>query len=201
MLTPAQTEVLEFVRQYTGKHGYAPTLEEIGAGLGLRSKGHVHRLVEALIQKGHLVRGSSGWRQLEVVGQSDEPVLPLLGRIAAGQPIEAIPGEDTLNLSEFLLGPGRYALRVVGDSMIGAGILNGDTVVVEHCDTAQDGEIVVALIDEETATLKRLKCRKDRQIELIAENPAIAPMVYLAERVRIQGVVVGQLRAYGRGRR
>ena len=196
MLTAAQEKTLQFICEYTDENGHSPTLEEIGAGLGVSSKGYVHRLVNALVEKGYLVRGSSGWRRLQLVGKSDAPVLPLLGRIAAGQPIEAIPGQDTLNLTDFLLGPGRYALRVVGDSMIGAGILSGDTVVVEHCNTARDGEIVVALIDAEQATLKRLKRRKDGLVELIAENPAMPPMLYPAERVCIQGVVVGQLRSY-----
>lgn len=195
MLTRQQHTTLAFIKDYLFRQGHAPTLEEIGAAIGVRSKGAVHRLVGVLIDKGYLSRDSSGWRTLQLT-ERDNGSLPLLGRIAAGQPIEAIPGEDTLNLSDFLLGPNRYALRVVGDSMIGAGILSGDTVVVEHRDSARDGEIVVALIDGQEATLKRLKRRRDGKVELIAENPAIAPMVYAAERVRLQGVVVGQLRSY-----
>jgi len=195
MLTRQQHTTLAFIKDYLFRQGHAPTLEEIGAAIGVRSKGAVHRLVGVLIDKGYLSRDSSGWRALQPT-ERDSGSLPLLGRIAAGQPIEAIPGEDTLNLSDFLLGPNRYALRVVGDSMIGAGILSGDTVVVEHRDSARDGEIVVALIDSQEATLKRLKRRRDGKVELIAENPAIPPMVYAAERVRLQGVVVGQLRSY-----
>lgn len=196
MPTAQQSRALAFIRDFLVAHGHAPTLEEIGAALGVRSKGAVHRLVQALVEKGLLSREGSGWRGLRLADQESEPTLPLLGRIAAGHPIEAIPGEDTLNLSDFLLGPCRYALRVVGESMIGAGILNGDTVVVEQADTARDGEIVVALIDNEEATLKRLKRRKDGLIELIAENPAMPTLLYPAARVRIQGVVVGQLRSY-----
>jgi len=196
MPTAQQSRALAFIRDSLAAHGHAPTLEEIGAALGVRSKGAVHRLVQALVDKGHLTRESSGWRGLRLADGESEPTLPLLGRIAAGHPIEAIPGEDTLNLTDFLLGPRRYALRVVGESMIGAGILNGDTVVVEQADTARDGEIVVALIDNAEATLKRLKRRKDGLIELIAENPAMPTLIYPAARVRIQGVVVGQLRSY-----
>ncbi len=196
MPTAQQSNALAFIRHFLAAHGHAPTLEEIGAALGVRSKGAVHRLVQALVDKGYLAREGSGWRGLRLADQESEPTLPLLGRIAAGHPIEAIPGEDTLNLTDFLLGPRRYALRVVGGSMIGAGILNGDTVVVEQADTARDGEIVVALIDNEEATLKRLKRRKDGLIELIAENPAMPTLIYPAARVRIQGVVVGQLRSY-----
>lgn len=196
MLTSQQHKTLLFVQEFLFREGHAPTLEEIGAAIGVRSKGAVHRLVEALIDKGYLTRDSSGWRSLQPTDRHAGGSLPLLGRIAAGQPIEAITGEDTLNLSDFLMGPNRYALRVVGDSMIGAGILSGDTVVVEHRDTARTGDIVVALIDRQEATLKRLKRRKDGSVELVPENPAMAPMIYPASRVTIQGVVVGQLRSY-----
>lgn len=193
MLTRQQHTTLTFIKDHLSKHGHAPTLKEIGAAIGVHSKGSVHRLVAALVDKGYLNRDPSCWRAMQPTESGN---LPLLGRIAAGQPIEAIPGEDTLNLADFLLGPNRYALRVVGESMVGAGILNGDTVVVEQRDSARDGEIIVALIDGQEATLKRLKRRRDGMVELIAENPAIAPMVYAAERIRIQGVVVGQLRSY-----
>jgi repressor LexA len=195
-MTPQQQNTLHFIREYLREHGHAPTLMEIGTAVGVRSKGAVHRLVQALVDQGHLLREPASWRGLRLAEQAAEPTLPLLGRIAAGLPIEAIPGEDTLNLTDFLLGPRRYALRVIGESMIGAGILNGDTVVVEQCDTARDGEIVVALIDDQEATLKRLKRRKDGTLELRAENPAMPPLIYPATRVRIQGVVVAQLRSY-----
>lgn len=196
MLTQRQAKALEAIKGYINFHGHAPTLEEIGRALGVQSKGAVHRLVNALVDEGYLIRERSSWRGLRLAGEEASPTLPLVGRIAAGQPIEAIPGEDTLNLADFLLGPDRYALRVQGDSMVGAGILDGDTVVVKQADTARDGEIVVALIDGEEATLKRLKRLGNGNIELVAENPAIEPMVYPASRVRIQGVVVGQMRSY-----
>lgn len=194
MLTSQQHNVLSFIREYLQQQGHAPTLDEIGEAVGVRSRGSVHRLVQALVDKGQLRRDASGWRSLRLV--EDDSTMPLLGRVAAGRPIEAIQGEETLDLSGMLLGPGRFALRVVGDSMIGAGILSGDTVVVKQAQTARDGEIVVALIDNDVATIKRLKRRKDGDIELIAENPAIAPMIYSPSRVLIQGVVVGQLRTY-----
>lgn len=196
MLTSQQNRVLQVIRTRIETDGHAPTLEEIGQVVGVRSRGSVHRLVQTLIDKGYLRRTASGWRGLQLVEEHDSLSLPLLGRIAAGRPIEAIPGEESLNLSDFLLGPNRYALRVQGDSMIDAGILDGDTVVIAHADTARDGEIVVALIDGETATLKRLQRRKDGMLALIAENPDIPTQLYPAERVRIQGIVVAQLRSY-----
>lgn len=196
MLTSRQRDTLDFIRRHLHRHGHAPTLAEIGKAVGVQSKGAVHRLVQALVDKGFLIRESTGWRGLRPTGRDAAFSLPLVGRIAAGQPIEAIPGEDTLDLTEFLLGPGRYALRVVGDSMVNAGILDGDTVVVAQADSARDGDIVVALIDNGEATLKRIRHRPDGRVELRPENPAMSPLVYDAARVRIQGVVVGQLRTY-----
>lgn len=198
MLTPLETRLLAFIQDFIRRHGAGPTLSEIATGLGLQSRGTVHRYVQSLVDKGLLEHRPGSKRGLRLAEAEAEPAptLPLLGRIAAGRPIEAIPGEDEIKLSDFLMGPNRYALRVFGDSMIGAGILDGDTVVVEHRDTARDGEIVVALIDDQEATLKRLRRRSDGSVMLIAENPAMPPMIYSAERVRIQGVVVAQLRSY-----
>ncbi len=197
MLTAGQHKTLTAIRQYIARHDYAPTLSEIAESLGLRSKGSLHKHVQALAAAGYLRITSGQTRGLQLTRQAYEQLhtLPLLGRIAAGQPIEAIPGEDTLNLTEFLLGPDRFALRVLGDSMVDAGILDGDTVIIERRDTAADGDIVVALIDNSEATLKRLRHRGDR-IELIPANSACQTQVYPAERVQIQGVLVGQLRTY-----
>jgi repressor LexA len=123
--------------------------------------------------------------------------LPLLGFVAAGEPIEAIASAETIAVPEDFVGKrDTYVLKVRGDSMIEAGILDGDTLIVEARDGADDGAIVVALIDEGEATVKRLAHRKDGSIQLTAANAAMAPMIYGAERVRIQGVVVGVLRSY-----
>ncbi len=197
MLTPSQHKTLTFIRHFIAQHDYAPTLSEIAAGVGLRSKGSLHKHVQALADAGYLHIAAGQHRGLRLTPQADAQThtLPLLGRIAAGQPIEAIPGEETLNLAEFLLGPDRFALRVQGDSMQDAGILDGDTVIIQRRDSAMNDDIVVALIDDEEATLKRLRHRGER-IELIPANPAYQTQVYAAERVKIQGVLVGQLRTY-----
>ena len=197
MLTPSQHKTLTFIRQFIARYGYAPSLSEIAEGIGIRSKGVAHRYVQALAEAGHLLLHPGQQRGIELVEENVEDALsiPLMGRIAAGQPIEAIPGQDQLDLST-LYGPNRYALRVTGDSMVDAGILDGDTVIIEQRDVANDGEIVVALIDGEDATLKRLKYRQDGTLALIAENATMPPMIYAAERVAIQGIVVGQLRWY-----
>ena len=122
-------------------------------------------------------------------------ILPLLGRIAAGRPIEAIPEQQEINFSDLFLGSDRYVLEVKGDSMIEAGILDGDLVIIRQCETADSGDIVVALIDRGEATLKTLRKHGDR-VELIPANHSMAPMIYPANRVHIQGVVVGQARMY-----
>ncbi len=198
MLTSAQIKTLNFIRQFIAQHDYAPTLTEIVEGLGLRSKGSLHKHVHALANAGYLTvtPGLQRGLQLSESTPGNPHSLPLLGRIAAGQPIEAIPDEDILNLSEFLLRPGRFALRVQGDSMMDVGILDGDTVIIRRSDTAEDGDIVVALIDNEEATLKRLHQRAGNKIELTPENARFRPLVLDADRVRIQGVLVGQLRTY-----
>ena len=122
--------------------------------------------------------------------------IPLLGRIAAGQPIEAIEDANYLDLAAFFIGPDRYALRVTGESMIDVGILDGDTVILRKQNTARTGDIVVALIDGQEATLKRLGSTRDGTVELIPENSSMAVMRYSAARVSFQGVLVGQLRSY-----
>lgn len=198
MLTATQHRTLTFIRRYMKRRGYAPSLIEIAEGIGITSKGTAHRHVQALADAGRIRLITGRKRGIELVDENEvsKSSLPLLGTIAAGQPIEAIVGQDRLDLADYLLGPNRYALQVKGDSMVDAGILDGDLVIIERCDTADDGAIVVALIDDEEATLKRLRRLKSGRIKLIAENPDISPMIYAAKRVRIQGVLACQLRRY-----
>jgi repressor LexA len=197
MLTTQQKRVLDFIRSYITRHGHAPTLREIGEGVDIQSRGAVHRHIQTLIERGVLKRPRSGWRTLELVDTATPAhTLPLLGKIAAGRPIEAIPGHDEVNIAELLLGENRYVLQVEGDSMVDAGILDGDMAVIRRADTAEDGDIVVALVDNEEATLKRLFHLSGRRIKLAPENRGMTPLIYNAERVRIQGILVGQLRVY-----
>ena len=198
MLTPRQQQTLTFIQHFIRSQGQAPSLSEVALGIGIHSKGVAHRYVQALAEAGYLILHPGRQRGIELVeSDSDDKglTIPLLGCIAAGRPIEAIPGQDVLDLST-LYGPNRYALRVTGDSMVDAGILDGDTVIIEQREIADDGDIVVALIDGEDVTLKRLKYRQDGNLALIAENATMPPMIYAAERVAIQGVVAGQLRWY-----
>lgn len=197
MLTGLEEKVLQFITRYITQNGRAPTLVEIGAALSIRSKGTIHRYVESLIKKGQLHRTGRGWRGIRLTGEHSRrlTILPLLGRIAAGKPIEAILDQKEINFSDLLLGADRYVLEVHGDSMIDAGILDGDLVVVRQTETAENGDIVVALIDGGEVTLKRLR-KHGARVELMPANRSLTPMIYPAERVHIQGVVVGQVRLY-----
>jgi|TARA_B100000959_G_scaffold225397_1_gene239517 repressor LexA len=197
ILTRAQRRTLDFLSRFIGERGEAPLLDEIARGIGIHSRGVVHRYLKALEEAGLIRIHPRRHRGIELMGGRESVLaLPLAGRIAAGQPIEAIEGQEEISLADFFLGPGRFALRVTGDSMVEAGILDGDTVIIKACQTAEEEAIVVALIDGEEATLKRLKRERDGSITLLPENRALKPMHYPAERVAIQGVVVGQMRRY-----
>ncbi len=199
-LTDRQQQTYDFLRAYIVRHGVAPKLREIAEHLGITSRGTVHRYLGALVEAGLIVVEADRARGIELVEEAGggfrKFTLPLVGRIAAGHPIEAIPDQDEIDLSEFFIRPNRFVLKVTGDSMIEDGILDGDMVVVEQSSTARDGEIVVALIDNEEATLKHLQRNKDGSITLVPANRNLSPMRYAQERVQIQGIVVGQFRAY-----
>ena len=201
MLTSSEKKTLKFIQKYCIEKGYSPTLTEIAKGIGIKSKGVVHRYIKTL-ESLNLISISSHRKRGIVLNleayenQSVAPIIPLLGRIAAGQPIEAIEGREEINLADFIMNPDRFALQVSGDSMIEAGILDGDTVIIKHQNTAENGDIIVALIDGLEATLKRLKKLPDGMILLIPENKLMEGLLYEAKRIQIQGVVVGQLRSY-----
>ena len=198
-LTDNQRKVLDFIQRFIAIYTVPPKLQEVAEGIGISSRGVAHRYVQALAEAGYIETDSGKHRGIRLLKSNPyrpESRLPLLGEIAAGQPIEAIPGQDEIDLSEFF-GRNNFAVQVKGDSMIDAGILDGDTVIIEFRETAEDGDIVVALIDENETTLKRFKrSQRGKYIKLIPENSEMEPMVYEAERVRIQGVLIGQLRKY-----
>ncbi|MGH8279739.1 MAG: transcriptional repressor LexA [Gammaproteobacteria bacterium] len=197
MLTERETQVLQIIAQHLAQHGAAPSLDEIAAALGIHSKGTVHRYVQSLVTAGYLKPAKGRWRALRLAKtQLQAEALPLVGRIAAGRPLEAIQGMEAVNLNGLLVRPGRFLIRVTGESMRDAGILDGDLVVVDRRDSAETGEIVVALIDGQEATLKRLGSHTNGRVELRPANPDFPLQIYAAERVRIQGVVVGNVRVY-----
>ncbi|PWG62418.1 transcriptional repressor LexA [Sediminicurvatus halobius] len=196
-LTPRQREVLEALRD-CAREGQAPSLDELCRRLGMRSRGSLHRHVQALVDAG-LVQPMAGQHRgvhLTETAMEDADTLPLLGRIAAGRPIEAVADSEQVAVPSWLRGRGRcYVLEVRGDSMADEGILDGDRIVVEHREQARNGEIVVALVDGESATLKRIEQRPDCVI-LYPANAAHEPQRYHPTRITVQGVVVGQMRRY-----
>jgi repressor LexA len=198
MLTSQENNVLKFIRQYLAQYGYAPKFKEIGLAIGVNSQGTVHRYVQALEDKGYIERAKGNARGMNLVELPlvSPPTIPLVGKIAAGLPIEAVEDQQELNLAEMFMGPELFALRVSGDSMMDAGILDNDYVIIKKQPVARDGDIVVAMIDKVEATLKRFKRKNEREVALIPENADMETMVYAAERVNIHGVLVGQMRSY-----
>lgn len=199
MLTLSQRKTHSFIKTYFKKHGHAPTAAEIAEGIGIKSRGVVHRYLKALVKAGHIALTPNRHRNIRLLSSiqnvfSGSSTLPLVGTIAAGAPIEAIPQQESIDVASIFLGANRYALKVKGDSMIDEGILDGDVVICEQQDTANDGQIVVALIDQAEATLKRLKRNTDNTITLHPANARLKPMVYPADRITIQGIYLGLLR-------
>ncbi|MEZ5536600.1 MAG: transcriptional repressor LexA [Thiolinea sp.] len=204
MLTRRQQEIWEVIRKWYRTHGYTPTLDEIGQAVGIKTRSTVHQHIQSLIRENYLL-ASAGKRAYEIPEQETErhpqmaltlPGLPLEGQIAAGKPIEAIPDRNDISPNELFTGPGRYALKVRGDSMIDIGVMDGDYVVIQSVEDARNGDIVVALVDNEEATLKRIFYYPTGEVELRPENSQMPPMVYPAESVQVQGRMVGLFRTY-----
>jgi repressor LexA len=198
--TPKQLQIMNFIRDYRKKNHTSPTLEEIGTSLGVH-RVTVHQHVAALVKKGAIRKLPQRSRSIEILDKEylPEPSVPLLGRIAAGRPIEAIEDAEPVTLKDLI--PIRpeddaYLLRVVGDSMVDDHIMDGDLVLVERTDQARDGEIVVAVVDGE-ATLKRFYREADGGFRLQPANAAMQPIVVRAPKhLEIRGVVKGVLRRY-----
>ena len=220
MLTAKQHELLMFIDRRLKDGGISPSFDEMREALDLKSKSGVHRLISALEERGFIRRLPNRARALEVVkvpetrsasvtpirpaatapvapaAANDTIEIPLHGRIAAGTPIEALQGTECFPVPAALLGPGEhYALEVSGDSMVEEGILDGDFALIRKADTARDGEIVVALVDNEEATLKTFR-REGRMIRLDPANSRYEPQRYEEGRVQIQGRLAGLIRRY-----
>jgi repressor LexA len=217
MLTRKQSELLTYIHARLAESGISPSFEEMKDALALKSKSGVHRLISALEERGFIRRLPNRARALEIVRMPDSRgglasaprsavtppqaandviELPLHGRIAAGMPIEALEGQSTLPVPAALLGPGEhYALEVAGDSMVDEGILDGDYALIRKTETARDGEIVVALIDNQEATLKTFR-REGQMIRLDPANRRYDPQRYRPDQVAIQGRLAGLLRRY-----
>ena len=205
-LTPKQMKILTMIRDSRLNRGYSPTMQELGNALGV-SKVTVFEHVEALIKKGCLVRDKNKARSLELSPDLELPdeqrntKLPLVGSIAAGSPIEAVETREHLDLETVFAPPGsrntsKFVLKVRGDSMIDEHIADGDYVVCEQRNAARAGEIVVALVDNDEATLKRYRPQRDGTVHLEPANEAYEPIVVQKEQLQIQGVCIGVVRAF-----
>ena len=226
MLTKKQNELLIYINQNLRETGVAPSYEEMKEALDLRSKSGIHRLINALEERGFIRRLPHRARAIEVTklpsassqnknanfnpelikGKKEDYKndifedlyeIKMMGKIAAGTPIAAIEYEkNKISVPNHMVGTGEhYALEIEGDSMIGAGILDGDTAIIKKADDAYSGEIIVALIDGEEATLKRLR-KKGETIALEPANSAYETKIYGPDRVQVQGTLVGILRSY-----
>ena len=226
MLTKKQKELLNYIQNFQNKNGVTPSYEEMKSALDLKSKSGIHRLIIALEERGFVKRLAHKARALEIIkdgisniniskqnkkniivgkfnDQNDNytnsklSTLPLLGKIAAGTPIEAIQQNDaSIDVPKEMMPIGEsYALTVEGDSMIHEGIHEGDTVLIKKTNLAENGDIVVALIDDNEATLKRLR-KKGQTIALESANPLYETKIFSAHRVKVQGKLIGLLRKY-----
>lgn len=219
MLTRKQHDLLLFIHEHLGNDDVPPSFEEMKNALGLKSKSGIHRLISGLEERGYIERLPHRARALKIVKLPDSfessqtpsgvhapangndisnfEEIPLLGKIAAGTPIEAIRDEGSfVQIPPGFAGTGDlYALTVDGDSMIKAGINDHDTVIIKRCENAENGTIIVALVDDEEVTLKRLR-RAGNKIVLEPENDAYEPQIFEPHRVKIQGRLVSLMRSY-----
>ena len=206
-LTKRQKDVLDFIADFVEENGYSPSYEELAQGLKLASLATVHKHIQALESRNYLRRLFNQSRSLEVSPkyvqerrrsrQSTRAAeVPLAGRIAAGSPVEAIEGEETLQFADFAGKGDTFALQVTGESMIEDHILSGDYVLVERTQQAKDGEIVVALVDGRETTLKRLYHDPDGRIRLQPANSSMQPIILEGTNVQVQGRVLAVLRKF-----
>jgi repressor LexA len=207
-ITKRQREIYDFIARFVAEHGYSPSFEEIGEGTDLSSLATVHKHVTNLEKKGLLKRDYNRSRSIDVlpprgalkksmeVAASTSTELPLMGRIAAGRPVEALQNPETISFADFTRSSKEvFVLQVRGDSMQDEAILDGDYILVEKTSAVRNGEIVVALVDGTESTLKRIYKEGDK-VRLQPSNAAMQPVIVSAAAVQVQGRVIGVLRKY-----
>lgn len=198
-LTRRQQEIYDFLLEHQLVSSRPPTLDELCRSVGMKSRGSLHKHIQALVEAGLIEAANGKQRGVRLIDQPshlDDQMIPMMGFIAAGSPIEAIENPDLMDIPELLKGQGScYVLQIKGNSMIEDGILDSDWVVIERRSHANDGEIVVALIDGLDATLKHIEQRPG-EVVLHPANSTMESMRYAPDQVEIQGVLVGQMRSY-----
>ena len=200
-LTKRQKEILDFLEGFVAENGYPPSFEEIAGHFGFASLATVHEHLENLRAKGYIRKSHNASRSIQVVPTNlpaSAVELPLMGSVAAGVPIEAIEDTETVAVPEDMIGRGgkHYVLRVRGDSMIEEQIRDGDYVIVNARNTAENGEMVVALVHGDSATVKKFYRERNGQVRLQPANVTMAPMFFDSHDVMVQGIVVGVIRRY-----
>ncbi|MDE2805910.1 MAG: transcriptional repressor LexA [Gemmatimonadota bacterium] len=198
-LTKRQKQILDFLKEFIGEHGYAPSFDEIRAAFGYTSLATVHEHLSNLQRKGYIRRSYRESRSVEFPPEEEPTVpLPLLGTVAAGMPIEAVEDTESFSVPGDMIRRGfeHYVLRVSGQSMIDEHIRDGDHIIVNARQTAEDGEMVIALVGDEAATVKKLYREPGNKIRLQPANDNVPPLIEPAANVRVQGVVVGLIRNY-----
>jgi repressor LexA len=206
MLTEREQDTLNFIEAYLRDHRKPPRLVDIGEGLDIKAMGHISRLLNALEEKGYIQRSRAnrGIRLLQPASQSDAIIgisqdrgeLPVLGRIAAGAPIEAVTDDETIDINALLSGQDHFVLKVEGQSMQDVGIMDQDWVVIRAAQTARNHDIVAVMINGWETTLKRIQFIDEQTTRLIPENNTMEPIDYHPEQLAIQGILVGQFRRY-----
>ncbi len=204
-LTKRQKQVLDFIAGFVDENGYCPSYEEIAGGLGLASLATVHKHISVLEAKSYLKRGFNQSRSIELTPKYLQEQrrtrlapheIPLLGRIAAGAPVESVEQSGVLNFADFAGNPGTFALEVRGNSMIEDHICDGDLILLEKVSEAHEGDIVVALVAGSETTLKRFYREADDRVRLQPANSELAPIIVPARDVQIQGRLLAVLRKY-----
>jgi len=200
-LTKRQKEILDYITGFIDGHGYSPSFEEIAKAFGYSSLATVHEHLSNLERKGYIRKSYNESRSIEMVpedGSVSAMELPLLGAVAAGLPIEAVEEQESLSVPLDMVRPGKdnFVLRVEGNSMIDEQIRDGDYIVVSAQATAEDGEVVVALVGGDSATVKKLYREPGNRIRLQPANPVMEPIIVDAPDVAVQGVVVGLIRRF-----
>jgi repressor LexA len=199
-LTKKQRQILDYVESFVESYGYSPSYEEIAKYFGYNSLATVHEHLTNLEQKGFLRKNYNKSRSLEVVRAEVGALaveLPLMGTVAAGLPLEVFPEQESVSVPHDMVKRGNnYVLRVKGSSMVDEQIRDGDYIIVNSRETAENGEMVVALINGESATVKKFYRERDGRIRLQPANETMQPMFFAAEEVQIQGIVVGVIRKY-----
>jgi repressor LexA len=200
-LTKRQREILDFIESFIESYGYSPSFEEIARFFGYRSLATVHEHLANLERKGYIRKNYNESRSIELIrteARLAAAEVPLMGTVAAGEPIEAVREQESISVPDDMLGRGgpHYVLRVRGNSMIDEQIRDGDFVVVSSRQTAENGEMVVALVKGESATVKKLFREPDGRIRLQPANSSLAPLYFREDEVQIQGIVVGVIRRY-----